>query len=152
MEGLAFGFSRERARVVVARLLIVCRELLEATLTLQMVGHARCLVSQACEVRQLCSRSRTLLMAEAQMIVRSAWGNAHSVYTHSHDSIVLVLPALSGLLGVSSECLISVRRTTVCHDSMASCCLAWMLLIPEIRCRLLDPTESSGSQNVHSVR
>ena len=43
--------------------------LLEATLTPQMVWHAHCLVSQTFEVRQFCSRNRTRLMAEAQMIV-----------------------------------------------------------------------------------
>ena len=43
--------------------------LLEATLTPQMVWHAHCLVSQTFEVRQFCSRNRTRLMTEAQMIV-----------------------------------------------------------------------------------
>ena len=43
--------------------------LLEATLTPQTVWHAHCLVSQTFQVRQLCSRSRTRLMAEAKMIV-----------------------------------------------------------------------------------
>ena len=43
--------------------------LLEATLTPQMVWHAHCLASQTFEVRQFCSRDRTRLMADAQMIV-----------------------------------------------------------------------------------
>ena len=42
---------------------------MEATLTPQTVWHAHCLASQTFEVRQLCSRFRTRLMAEAQMIV-----------------------------------------------------------------------------------
>ena len=43
--------------------------LLEATLTPQMVWHTHCLASQTFEVRQFCSRDRTRLMADAQMIV-----------------------------------------------------------------------------------
>ena len=42
---------------------------MEATLTPQMVWHAHCLVSQTFEVRQFCSRNKTRLMTEAQMIV-----------------------------------------------------------------------------------